>query len=65
MLFKVKQKIHEKALEIGAGGKLQNIVVENEQISKLVIERDTFGKNVSVIPNNKIRYRELRGNIIS
>jgi chromosome segregation ATPase len=52
-------------LEIGAGGKLQNIVVENEQISKLVIERDTFGKNVSVIPNNKIRYRELRGNIIS
>ena len=27
MLFKAKEKIHEKALEIGAGGKLTNIVV--------------------------------------
>jgi chromosome segregation ATPase len=39
MLFKVKEKIHEKALEIGAGGRLFNIVVENEVISKQLIER--------------------------
>ena len=49
--------MHEKALEIGAGGKLHNIVVENEIISKMVIERECFGKNVSVIPNNKIRFK--------
>ena len=60
MLFKVKEKLHEKALQIGAGGKLHNIVVQNEIISKMVIERECFGKNVSIIPNNKIRFKELR-----
>lgn len=39
MLFKAKEKIHEKALEIGAGGKLHNIVVENEIVSKMLIEK--------------------------
>ena len=29
MLYKVKDRIHEKAIEIGAAGKLYNIVVEN------------------------------------
>ena len=37
MLFRVKQKHHEKALEIGAGGRLFNLVVENEMISKQLI----------------------------
>lgn len=39
MLFQIKEKIHEKALEIGAGGRLYNIVVENEVVSKQLIER--------------------------
>jgi structural maintenance of chromosome 2 len=56
-LFRVKDRQHEKAIEIGAGGKLYNIVVENETISKLLIERETFGKSVSIVPNNKIRYK--------
>lgn len=63
-LFRVKDKNHERALEIGAGGKLFNIVVENENVSKLVIERECFGKNVSVIPNNKIKFRDLRRDTI-
>jgi hypothetical protein len=29
MIFKVKDKNHERALEIGAGPKLYNVVVEN------------------------------------
>ena len=29
MLVDVKEKIFEKALEVGAGGKLKNIVVED------------------------------------
>lgn len=64
MLFKVKDRAHEKALEIGAGGKLQNIVVLNEMISKLVIEKETFGSNVAIIPNNKITYKTIRPNVI-
>jgi len=32
MLFRSKEKIHEKALEIGGGGRLFNIVVENSSL---------------------------------
>ena len=64
MLFKVKERTHEKALEVGVGGKLQNIVVVNEMVSKLVIERETFGKNIAIIPNNKITYKTIRPNVI-
>ena len=64
MLFKAKEKIHEKALEIGAGGKLTNIVVANENVSKLVIEKQTFGKNVAVIPNNKITSKQLKPHVV-
>lgn len=59
MLFRAKEKIHEKALEMGAGGRLFNIVVENEVISKQLIERESFGKNVTIIPNNKIKYKAI------
>lgn len=34
-------------------------------MSKMVVERETFGKSVSVIPNNKIKFKELRGEIIN
>ena len=64
MLFKVKDREHEKALEIGAGGKLSNIVVVNENVSKMVIERETFGKNVAVVPNNKITFKKFNSNVI-
>jgi chromosome segregation ATPase len=56
MLFKVKERVYEKALEIGVGAKLHNIVVENEQLGKFLAENETFGKVVSLIPNNKIQY---------
>jgi structural maintenance of chromosome 2 len=59
MLFRSKERIHEKALEIGAGGRLYNIVVENEVISKQLIERESFGKNITIIPNNKIRFKSV------
>jgi structural maintenance of chromosome 2 len=64
MLFQIKEKIHEKALEIGAGGRLYNIVVENEVVSKQLIERESFGKNVTIIPNNKIKYKPLSNDAI-
>jgi structural maintenance of chromosome 2 len=65
MLFRAKEKIHEKALEIGAGGRLYNIVVENEVVSKQLIERESFGKNVTIIPNNKIRFKAVSQDTIS
>lgn len=29
-------------------------------MSKMLIDRETFGKTVSIIPNNKIRFKELK-----
>lgn len=51
-------------MEIGAGGRLYNIVVENEIVSKQLIERESFGKNVTIIPNNKIKYKALSSEAI-
>jgi len=65
MLFRSKEKIHEKALEIGGGGRLFNIVVENEIVSKQLIERESFGKNVTIIPNNKIRFKSVSQDTIA
>ena len=64
MLFRVKERIHEKALEIGAGGKLNNIVVENEIVAKQLVQRQSFGKNVTIIPNNKIVYKGINSQAI-
>jgi hypothetical protein len=38
MIFKVKDRIHEKALEIGMGGKINQIVVENEVASQMLVK---------------------------
>lgn len=38
-LFRPKERIHERAIEIGAAGKLYNIVVDNEHTSKYLIEQ--------------------------
>jgi structural maintenance of chromosome 2 len=64
MLIRIREKIHEKALEIGAGGRLFNIVVENEIVSKQLIERESFGRNVTIIPNNKIRFKAINDSAI-
>lgn len=34
-------------------------MVENELVSKQLIERESFGKNVTIIPNNKIKFKAL------
>lgn len=42
------------ALEIAAGAKLYNVVVENEQVGKQLIENGRLKKRVTIIPLNKI-----------
>lgn len=43
-----------KALEAGAGGKLLNIVVDNEITAKVLLKKNCFNHGVNLIPNNKI-----------
>ncbi|KAI9439026.1 condensin complex subunit SMC2 [Lactarius indigo] len=60
-LLALKPEDHGKstALEIAAGGKLYNVVVENERIGKDLLERGGIKKRVTLIPLNKIRAFKL------
>lgn len=42
------------ALEITAGGKLYNVVVQDERVGKELLERGRLKKRVTIIPLNKI-----------
>lgn len=56
-LLALKPEDHGKstALEIAAGGKLYNIIVEDERVGKDLLERGGIKKRVTLIPLNKIR----------
>ncbi|KAG8828897.1 Structural maintenance of chromosomes protein 2, partial [Serendipita sp. 399] len=43
------------ALEIAAGGRLYNVVVENERVGEQILQRGNLKKRVTLIPLNKIR----------
>ncbi|KAI9457325.1 condensin complex subunit SMC2 [Lactarius psammicola] len=60
-LLALKPEDHGKstALEIAAGGKLYNVVVENERVGKDLLERGGIKKRVTLIPLNKIRAFKL------
>lgn len=63
-LIQPKQHNFIKALEQGAGGKLRNIVVDNENTSKQLLQRRCFDNFEYLIPNSKIQYRELPRNAV-
>ena len=42
------------ALEVAAGGKLYNVVVENEIVGKDLLQNGRLKKRVTIIPLNKI-----------
>ena len=42
------------ALEITAGGKLYNVVVQNERVGKELLQHGKLKKRVTIIPLNKI-----------
>lgn len=52
------------ALEAAAGGKLLNVVVINEKVSKELIANNCLFYNVTFIPLNKIKADPLRPDII-
>ncbi len=48
-----------KALEYIAGSKLFYVVVDSEQTSKLLLEKESFTQRETCIPNSKIAFRDL------
>ena len=64
-LLALKPEDHGKstALEIAAGGKLYNVVVEDERVGKDLLERGGIKKRVTLIPLNKIRAFKLSAEV--
>ncbi|CDW71413.1 structural maintenance of [Stylonychia lemnae] len=63
-LFKIQDSKYEQALEAAAGGKLYNVVVQNERVSKELIQNKCVGYNVTYIPLNVIRSDTPRPDIV-
>ena len=64
-LLALKPEDHGKstALEIAAGGKLYNVVMEDERMGKDLLERGGIKKRVTLIPLNKIRAFKLSAEV--
>ena len=47
------------ALEITAGGRLYNVVVDNEKVGKELLQNGRLKKRVTIIPLNKINAHKM------
>jgi structural maintenance of chromosome 2 len=52
------------ALEIAAGGKLYNVVVENEMVGKELLQHGRLKKRVTIIPLNKINAFKMSAQVL-
>ena len=53
------------ALEITAGGRLYNVVVDNERVGKDLLQNGRLKKRVTIIPLNKINPWKIPPNVRS
>ena len=44
-----------KAIELGAGAKLSNIVVDDEETSTYILKNNILNQHAYIIPNKKIQ----------
>lgn len=60
-LFKLPQENYDSAtaLQVCAGGRLYNVVVDNEKTASQLLEKGRLRKRVTIIPLNKIAARTL------
>ena len=63
-LFNVKDKENQLAVEVAAGGKLFNVVVDNDRIAEMLLKIGQLKSRVTFIPLNKISGRVCNGNIV-
>ena len=61
VLVHLEQEDYNKstALEIAAGGRLYNVVVENEMVGKDLLQHGRLKKRVTIIPLNKINAHRM------
>ncbi|KAI3955504.1 hypothetical protein MKW98_028449 [Papaver atlanticum] len=62
-LVKVKDSSTLTALEVTAGGKLYNVVVDNEDTGAQLIEKGGLRNRVTIVPLNKIQHNVLHADV--
>ena len=60
-LLSIKNIKGATALEVGAGGRLYQVVVDNEMTAKALLEKGQLRKRVTIVPLNKIDQSSLSG----
>jgi structural maintenance of chromosome 2 len=65
-LISLEAKDYDKstALEITAGGKLYNVVVDDERVGKELLQNGKLKKRVTIIPLNKINVFKMSAQVI-
>ncbi|CAG8468833.1 11655_t:CDS:10 [Ambispora gerdemannii] len=58
-LVTIDRETYSTALEICAGGRLYNVVVENETVGSQLLEKGKLRKRVTIIPLNKVQAFKL------
>jgi len=61
-LFTIENERFATALEFLAGAKLYNVVVDNDNTSRLLLQRKCFDSKVFIIPLNKITSKQMSEN---
>jgi structural maintenance of chromosome 2 len=58
-LIRVPQAYHATALEIAAGAKLYQVVVDTEETGKMILKNGQLKKRITILPLNKIDNRMI------
>lgn len=64
-LFDVADVSYSTALEVTAGGRLYNVIVDNESTAKKLLERGQLQTRITFIPLNKIEGRSIDDRTVS
>ncbi len=63
-LIQVKKEDYATALEVVAGGKLYQVVVDEAIVGKAIIERGNLARRVTIIPLDKIKSRNITNSAV-
>ena len=63
-LFQIKNPKYSTALEVAAGGKLFNVIVDNQDTGKYLLEEGKLVKRITILPLNKISSTVISSGII-
>eukprot|EP00878_Enallax_costatus_P012275 GHUV01012822.1.p1 GENE.GHUV01012822.1~~GHUV01012822.1.p1 ORF type:complete len:987 (+),score=463.32 GHUV01012822.1:251-3211(+) len=64
-LVRVKDPATATALEVAAGGRLYQVVVDTDRTAKALLENGQLQKRVTIIPLNKVKYSETSPSVLA